>query len=254
MKKIVLMSTLLAILFTACKKEDSVQTPATPATPAKQLKEITKTENGRTTVFNLEYDGSKRVVSVKSTDNSEYTNFTYDGNGNVTKTEEEEDGFKNIYTYTYANGLPSTGTFKSWQHHPGEPDELIEDDLLGYTVTNNQVSKIHLNMTQIAEEMDLVLSYTNGNLSKVVSDGAIPFTATFSYGNKKSPFPKVYKYVLDQAGFSLRFCGGNEMLSEVIDFPGTTFDENISVQYTYDAQGYVLTSNDGSVTMKFGYE
>jgi hypothetical protein len=256
MKKIVFMTAAFAaLMLTACKKEKSEQQPGTPGTPsAKVLKKITKTENGHTTVYNLTYDAS-RLMTIKSADNTEFTNFTYDGSGNVLKVEETEYEFKNIYTYTYNNGLPVSGTFKSWQRHAGEPDELIEDNILGYTITNNQVSKMHLNMTQADEQMDFNLTYTNGNLTKVVSDGGMfPYTATFTYGTKKAAFPKVYKYVLDQAGFSLQFFGGNDMLTEVIDLPGNSFDVNMNMQYTYDAAGYVLTSNDGTTSLKFDYQ
>jgi hypothetical protein len=60
--------------------------------------------------------------------------------------------------------------------------------------------------------------------------------------------------VLDQAGFSLQFASNNEMLSASYDFPGTGADLSINTQYTYDSNGYVLTSNDGSEQMVFEYE
>jgi len=253
MKKIVLLSAVAGLLLTACKKEGSSETTTTPG--AKTLKKVTKTEGGQTTVYTFNYDAAHRLTSIRTADNSEHTDFTYDGNGNITRTEEIEEGFRNVYTYIYSNGLPASATFKSWQQHPGEPEELIEDDVLTYTVTNNQVSRIHLNMLQASEESDFNLTYTNGNLTRVVSGGGLlGYTATFTYGTKKAAFPKLYKYVLDQAGFSLQFFGGNELLSETIDLPGTAFDVNMSMQYTYDADGNVLTSTDGSATLKFEYQ
>lgn len=254
MKKIFILSAAVAgLLLTSCKKEGSVETTTTPG--AKTLKKITKTEGGQTTVYTLDYDGAHRLTAIRTANNSELTSFAYDANGNVVRTEETAEGFKNIYSYTYSNGLPANATFKSWQLHPGEPDELIEDDVLTYTVTNNQVSRIHLNMLQASEETDFNLTYTNGNLTKVVSNGGfLSYTANFTYGTKKAAFPKLYKYVLDQAGFSLQFFGGNELLSETIDLPGTAFDVNMAMQYTYDADGNVLTSTDGTATLRFEYQ
>ena len=186
MKKILLAAAGMAALsFTACKKDDSVENNPGSGNPAKLLKKITKTENGETTLYNFTYDASKRLTSYKSTDNLEQVLFTYDGGGNIIKVEETEEDFRNIYTYTYNNGVPVSGTFKSWQKHAGEPDELIEDDILTYTLENDQVTNIHLNMTQYGEEVDFKLSYANGNLTRVESSGLYPFTASFAYGNKK---------------------------------------------------------------------
>ena len=65
--------------------------------------------------------------------------------------------------YTYSNNVPVSATFKSWQMTAGEPDDLIEDDVLTYTVSGGQVTKIHLEMTQAGESEDFNLTYTNGN-------------------------------------------------------------------------------------------
>lgn len=259
MKRIILAASIMALTFTACKKETSTDpsTPPTPETPSRLLKKITETENGQSTVYNLSYDGSKRLSSIVSSDNSHSIQFTYDANGNVIKMEQREDNdFKNIFTYTYNNGVPVSGTFKSWELTAGEPDDLIEDDVLTYTVTNNKVSKIHLNMTLADEAVDFNLTYTGDNLTKVESAGlpGFEYTETFTYGTKKSPFPQVYKYVLDEAGYSLQFFTKNDLKSLVVDLPGTQGDKSINTTYTYDSAGYPLTSNDGSTTTTFEYQ
>ena len=243
-----------ALTFTACKKDDSTNNNSGNGGSAKLLKKLTKTEDGETTVYNFTYDASKRLTSYKSTDNSEQILFTYDGAGNITKVEETEDDIKNVYTYTYHNGIPVSATFKSWQKQAGGPDELVEDDILTYTLENDQVTNIHLNMTQYAEELDFKLSYTNGNLTKVETKGSDIYTATFVYGNKKAPFPKLSKYILDQAGFSIQFFAKNELLSATYDFMGTELDKTITTQYTYDGAGFPLTSNDGETLLQFEYE
>ena len=240
----------IALTFTSCKKENST---TNPETPSKLLKKMTKTENGEITVFNFIYDASKRLTSIKSVDESEITLLSYDAAGNLVKIDETEDEFHNIYSYTYANGLPVSATFKSWMKHAGEPDELIEDDVLTYTVNAGKVTGILMEMSD-GSQMDFALSYTNGNLTKVNTVGSDFYSALITWGVKKSPYPPAAKYVLDQAGFSLLFFAKNEMISIAYDFPGNTMDKTITAQYTYDAAGYPITSNDGETQLKFEYQ
>ena len=255
MKKFFLLAiTASAIAFASCKKDKATAPAPVPETPARLLTKITKTENNVTTVFNFSYDATKRLTAYKSTDNKVGIIFTYDGNGNIVKVEDNEDHFKNIYTYAYTNNLPVSGTFKSWQKTAGEPDNLIEDDQLGYTVSNNQVTKIHVSFMQSQDAADFDLAYgSNGNLTKVTG-GSTGYTASFGYGTKKPVFPVVSKFVLDQAGFSLQFAAKNELLTVAFDFPGSQFDESTTNQYTYDSNGYVLTSNDGAAHIIYEYQ
>jgi len=242
------------LFFSSCKKDKPGTPDPTPNPPAttKQLKKITKTDAGVTTVYTLTYDAAKRLTSYKSADNSESILFTYDGAGNLTGIDQKDHEFKNKYVYTYANNVPVSGTFKSWQVAAGQPDQLIEDDKLTYTVTNNQVSKIKLEMADV--ELNLLMTYTNGNLTNISTEGAALYSANFTYGTKKPAYPKVTPWVLDQAGFSLQFASKNEMLSLAYDFPGTENDTNINVTYTYDDNGYVLTSNDGDEHTVYEYQ
>lgn len=261
MKKVFLFAAVLsALVFTSCKKDkddDNNNNNGGGNNPAtKLITKMTETENGVTRVFNFTYDNAKRLTGFASADGKEATSFSYDAAGNLIKVESLEEDFKNIYTYTYANGVPVSGTFKSWQRHAGEPDDLHEDDELTYTVSNGQVTKLKLYMKQADEEINMDFAYTNGNLSKVESapGSAYSYKATFVFGNKKSPFPQISKYVLDQAGFSLFFSSKNELISAAYDFPETTFDYTLTHQYTYDASGYPLTSNDGEVQIKYEYQ
>ena len=264
MKKIFLLAGFFAALsLSSCKKDKDDNNPGNGngngngnGDASKVLKKITKLEDGKSLVYTFTYDANKRVTAFKSTDNEESTFFTYDGNGNLVKIEETEAEFKNIYTYTYnAAGEPVNAKFKSWKRHGSEPDELIEDDILTYTVAGGQVTKIHLNMTMAEAEANFNMIYTNGNLSKVVSNsGTYSYTASFTFGTKKPVFPVISKYVLDQAGFSLQFAAKNELLTASFDFPGTGLDKTITTHYTYDANGYVLTSTDGEASIAFEYE
>ncbi len=243
-----------ALSFASCKKDKKENpTPANPGS-AKKLTRITKTESGVVTVYNLNYDANNRLSSYKSTNNAESIIFSYDNAGNLAGIEQKEDNqFKNIYTYTYVNNKPVSGTYKSWELTAGEPDALVEDDKLTYTVTNNQVSKIKLEM-QDASQLELTLTYNNGNLKTVSSGGPFPYVADFTFGTKKPSFPKVTPWILDQAGFSLQFASNNEMLKAFWDFPGTSSDQTITTTYTYDSNGYVLTSSDGTAQLVYEYQ
>jgi YD repeat-containing protein len=263
MKKIFLIAGVFTAFFaTSCKKDKNDDTNAGNGngngggSVTKLLKKFTHTEAGETTIYNLAYNGNKKLVSVIATDNDEKRLFTYDNGGNLTKVDETEDEFHNVYTYTYnAAGEPVSATFKSWKRHGGEPDELIEDDVLTYTVSGGLVTRIHLNMLLGEQETDFDFSYVNGNLTKVQSvNSPFAYTASFTYGTKKPVFPIVSKYVLDHAGFSLQFAAKNEITSIKFDFPGTDLDRTTTNQYTYDSNGYVLTSTDGTASIKFEYE
>ncbi|HTE24989.1 hypothetical protein [Flavitalea sp.] len=262
MKKFFFLATTAAMLILSSCKKDNVDGPnpnpdtdPKPSPSEKVLKKMTKIKNGATTVYTLAYNGSKRLVSIIADNNIEKTLFSYDAAGNLAQAEQSDEEFHNIYNYVFVDNVPKSARFKSWMSRPGKPQELIEDDLLTYTVENNQVKNIHLVM-QLAEnaETDFGMHYSNGNLTKVTADAPFQYTAEFSFGNKKPVLPAVSKWVLDHAGFSLQYSAGNEVLSAKFDFPNNNFDRSITSQYTYDANGYVLTSTDGIATIQFEYE
>ena len=258
MKKFILAASVLALMFTACKKEGSNEpsNPSNPGNASRLLKKITKTEGGETTVYNLTYDGSKRLTAIKSADNHELIEFAYDNSGNVVRLEQKEDNeSRELFTFTYNNNVPVSGTHKSWELTAGEPDDLTEDDVLTYTVENNQVTKINQNFLLEDVALDFVLTYANGNLAKVEATG-IPnfnYSAAFTYGDKKSAFPKVFNYAMDPGGLSVQFFAKNDIKSMVWNLPGAP-PQTFITTYTYDAAGYPLTSTDGTTTNKFEYQ
>jgi YD repeat-containing protein len=256
MKKMFFLAAIIAVSMAACKKDkDATPGQGNGGETSQLLKKMIKTEAGVVTTYTFSYDAAKRVTSVTSSDNNESTQFFYDAGGNLVKVEETDSEFRNIYTYSYTGGIPVSGSFKSWQKTAGEPDEMIEDDVLSYSVANDQVTaiKLHFNMSE-QDDVNFEMTYSNGNLSKVKTVGNEFYTATFTFGAKKPVYPVISKYVLDQAGFSLQFAAKNELLSAHFDFPGTEMDKTITTQYTYDSKGYVLTSNDGEAHLKFEYQ
>jgi len=252
MKKIFLLAGAVAMLvFGSCKKDKNSDGDNNGGN-SKLLKKVTKTENGKTTVYNFNYDGNK-LRSFSTSDNLDTTAFTFDGAGNLTKLENKSNSYISTYTYSYNNGIPVSGTAKVL-HKAGSAQETVEqDDVLTYTVVNNQVTKIK-EESKLDGGIQLAnLTYTsNGNLEKLAIEGDEPFSVTFTYGTKKPGFPIISKWVLDM-GYTLQFSAKNETLTAFYDLPGTQFDKTVNTKYTYDADGYPLTSNDGDTQLKFEY-
>ena len=245
----------------ACKKDkDKSDNPSNPGNgSSKVVKRIVETENGVNTTITFTYDASKRLTSMRSSDNAELTSFTYDNNGNLTKLENKEDDTKITFEFTYNNGVPVSGKFKSFEVN-GATETLEEAYDLAYTVANGLVTKIKIIIPaneeeeQEAYEEEYNITYTNGNVTRIESvNSPYPTVSTFTYGNKKPIFPNAFKHVLDPSGFSLHFFAKNEILTMHFDMPGTELDNVITNQYTYDAQGYVLTANDGETQSRFEY-
>lgn len=260
MKKHFLVAFLALTTFISCKK-DSEKDP-NPSNPgsSKVLKRIIETENGVTTTHTLAYDGSKRLVSVRSSDNLDVTSLTYDGTGNVTKIENKEGSDRTVFEFTYNNGVPVSGTFKSFEKNEAQAEVLAAQYTLNYTVENGLVTKMKMVVPADPEaeedgyELEYAISYSNGNVTKIESAGLVASSVAFTYGNKKPMLPATFKYVLDPSGFSVQFFAKNEVLTSTYDLPGSALDKTITNVYTYDNQGYVLTANDGDVQTKFEYE
>jgi hypothetical protein len=252
MKKNFLLAGAMAMLvFSSCKK-DKDSKDDNNGSQTKQLKKVSKTENGNTTVFNLIYDGSK-LRSFSNADGLESTALTLDGSGNVSKIEIRDHNDYTTYSYSYNNGIPVSGTVKTIHKVAGEPDDIIQDDVLTYTVVNNQVTRIvrEMKMADVTQTANITYG-GDGNLLKVTLEGDMEGSVAFTWGVKKPGFPTISKWLLD-VGYTLQFFAKNEMLTASYDFEGTLFDYTLSTQHTYDKDGYPLTSNDGDTQMKFEY-
>ena len=257
MKKIFLLAGAMAMLVvSSCKKNkdsNGSDDNYNGGVPAKLLKKVTKTENGKTTVYNLTYDGS-RLTSFSTADNLESTAFTYDGSGNIVKLENRGNTYYSTYTYTYNNGIPVSATIKVLHKISGQPDDITQDDVITYSVANNQVTKIKQTMKLDNTEQTFNLTYnSNGNLEKVTAEGEEAYSVSFTYGTKKPGYPGVTIWVLE-LGYTMQFASINEVLTAIYDFPGTQFDTTITTKYTYDGNGYPLTSDDGETQLKYDYQ
>jgi YD repeat-containing protein len=261
MKRRLVVALLALSTLAACKKEKGNDDPGTPDSgSSKTLKKIIETKNGLTTTYNFSYDANQKLSSISSTDNSEVMSFAYANDGNVTKIEDKEGVERNVMEISYTNGVPVSATYKTFEKDGVQGETLTEQYSFQYTVENAQVTKIKMIVPadpandQEGYELDYKLSYTNENITKIEATGYYAFTATFTYGNKKPAFPAILKYALDPAGFSLEFFSKNDLLTKNFDYPGTELDETATNTYTYDADGYVLTSNDGETQTRFEYQ
>lgn len=264
MRKQLFVFALAVVSLVSCKK-DSVpannggtdnggnNNPPPPVSTTKTLKKVTATTNGQSKVMLFAYNSNKQLISVKSTDNTDVTDFTYDGDGNVIKVESTDPEVHNIFEYVYENGIPARGTFKSYERSNGD-DALIEDDVIHYTVENGKVTHVNMDMNVQQQEVNFALSYDNkGNLTKIQGENGLDYTATFTYGTKKPMFPQAFKFIMDHAGYTVHYFAKNDLLSQHYDLPGTDNDFTNAVQNTYDANGYVLTSTDGDTQLAFEY-
>lgn len=243
-----------ALVVSSCKKDKDPGNNNGGGGATQLLKKVTITENGTTSVHTMNYDNNKRVTSYGTSDNLETTHFTYDGAGNITKVEVRDHNYYYTYTYAYNNGIPVSGTSKTTLKVAGEPDDLQQDNVLTYTVVNNQVTKIHQKDNLYDVELDIILSYhPSGNVAKAEVQGDELYAVNYTFGTKKPAFPTISKFVLN-LGFGLEFAAKNEITKIVMDFPGTGSDYESITQYTYDANGYPLTSNDGETQIKFEYQ
>lgn len=244
MKKILLLASVTAaLIFSSCKKDKDE--PGTGGA-TKVLKKIIQTTDGEETVYNFNYNTAKQLVSIISADNTEMQTFTYDAAGKLTGTVDENGEAKETLSFTYANGLPVSGVYKLFEKGANQSDELVNELQMTYTVTNSQVTKIHANYVKGTLEADFSLTYTNGNLTKVTAPG--DHEVTYTYGNKKPAFPKVFDFIMDISGQSVLFGAKNDLVAIGGHDPNT-------IEYTYDANGYVLTSDEADGThMKFEYQ
>lgn len=184
MKRHFLVALVAVSTLVACKKENGNEEPGGPSNPgssSKTLKKIIETTAGQTTTYNLTYDASKRLSSVSSTDNSEVTSFTYAGDGNVTKIENKEGNERNVFDITYNNGVPVSGTYKTFEKI-GANETVTDQYSFQYTVENALVTKIKMIVPadpandQDGYELDYLLSYEGGNLTKIEAGGLYGFS------------------------------------------------------------------------------
>jgi hypothetical protein len=261
MRKHILMLALAVVSLASCKKDKGDPNGPDPNGPgpdpdpvptAKVLKKYTETEGGQSTVYNLTYS-NKLLAAISSADQSDVTNFSYDGNGNVTKMENNSPESHTIYAFEYENGQPVRGSLKHYNLSNGA-EELVEDDVIHFTVENNQVTKINMDMNVVQREVNFELSYENGNLKKIQGLDGLEYSAEFSYGTKKSPYPKVFKFMMDYVGVTVPFFAKNDLKTQHYDFPGTDNDFTTTMENTYDANGYVISATDGTSTYTYEYQ
>nr|WP_068892505.1 hypothetical protein [Pedobacter panaciterrae] len=254
-KQLLILLTAVAAVAAGCKKDkDKDNNPDNNNGKVKYLSKVTETDQDEIKIYLLTYDNNNRLVSYNSQDNNETKSYTYDANGNLTKVDSKFDTEREVYEVAYTNGIPTTGTRKTYEGQTVKSTETIQ-----YTVANGKVSKIVMKADN-DEPIEYVLTYQNGNLSKmeVISEDA-SFSSDFTYGTKKSPmYASLLKYIISP-GESLEFSSKNELLTTAIKIGDNPAFQSTSV-FTYDNDGYPLTGKsrvtgeDHDTVVKFEYK
>jgi hypothetical protein len=184
-----LLIVLLALSFSACKKNDVSKNP-----PDKLLvKTITFTYPDGDEILEYNYDSKNHLSGLSyHTTGSLHSGvagyvYTYDSDGNIIKTVATNNGTANVINYAYVNGVPITFT----NEIPGNPPIYRITNII---TANNQV--IGTSIQHPGEGMSKQrATYNNGNLVTEITEdfsaiGALIYTymVNSEYGTKKSPF------------------------------------------------------------------
>jgi YD repeat-containing protein len=246
-KKVFVLLPIMLVLL-ACKKNAHDQQKGS-STNTKRLIKITEVRGGQTMVYNFNYNAKGRLASINSDDRTENITFSYDNDGNVISVSESNFQFLSMFYYNYRNGKPVTATFKSWRV---SDDAILADDFYSYTVSNQRVTKIHVEMVQPFMSLDLSVTYnTDGNVTRIEAPGVL--TVSYSYGSKKPIYPNIYKYITDWS-FAPRFFAQNEINVENYNGPVASNNRVTAMQYTYGPEGYVVSSTDGTTQYTYDYQ
>lgn len=254
-KNLLILLTAVVVVAAGCKKDkDKDKNPDNNTGKIKYLTKVTETEEGEIRVFILTYDNKNRLISYNLQDNTEAKIYNYDANGNLTKIESKTDTEREVYEVAYTNGVPTTGTRKTYEGQTLKSNETIQ-----YTVADGRVSKIVMKEGD-DDPVEYALTYQSGNLSKMdITAGEQTFSSAFTYGTKKSPlYASLLKYILSP-GESLEFSSKNELLTVAITL-GENPGFSSTSSFTYDGDGYPITGktrvsgDDHDTVLKFEYK
>lgn len=253
MKRFLLLASIVsALVFSSCHKEiscpiDKEEPPVTEF--PKLLKKMTLTRSGLVTLYYLNYDANKKLVSIKSDDNSRTQNFAYNAVGQLMEWIDENKDFKTVYQFTYINRLPVAGVSQNWEKRPNQPDRLMTVSQLAYTVVNKQITKVKYSSPGIIVNSKLGYN-AEGNLAKIEEESS--YTEVRTYGTNRPVYPSVSDFALVHQHLWL-FGGKNELLTTDRYLSGN-LSSTSTTQYTCDDDGYVLTAAYGFNKWVFEYE
>jgi hypothetical protein len=192
----------------------------------------------------ISYDGNK-IKSIKDGDNR--TDYVYDGNNQIVKITEFENGVKDEErTYTYANGklassyytlhdipeYPTSGQFKFRSVYTYNSDGTIKKVVYDIDPTTGAETK---------SSYESLSTITNGNLAKVVvtdvKSGSV-HTDVYEYDTKNNPYKNITGanlLVIDEEKF-----GSNNRLtaSSLFSHVSGSSKYEDKIDYEYNTDGY----------------
>nr|WP_067061266.1 hypothetical protein [Mucilaginibacter sp. L294] len=236
-----LLITLFALSFCACTKSGSNPHPTSPDDDKLLVESVTTSYTDGNYIIDYKYDTENHLIDMNSHvtgniyEDVAHHAYTYDNQGNLTKSTITRSGDVSVFDYIYSNGAP----IKVAYSQPGKPSQGHTIDI---TTANNLVSTNAIH-TPSGESATVDYTYTNNNKVKEVNKsfspgGDLTFTLTFDdeYGTKKNPY--LYsgnKWFLPDVPFANK----NELLKETgINNGPITVDTYVN---TYNEQGYPTT-------------
>lgn len=237
MKKLLTMAFVAMTMMTSCSDDDSSDTNNNPGGDGPLLTKLVETYDGETYTTNFHYNGNK--LTGYSDNEGFETEFTYTGD-KITKIEAFDEGdlvnehiyeyhpdgklAKHIEIYYYDGSAHGT---KMLFNHNGDGTVYIA------IFSGDQTA-------QTIAEGTGAINMVNGNIESVsiVTEDGDEFEYTYTYDNKHNPFKNITGYEILM--FSDLQGGVNNVTSET----DTEWGDVMTTTYTYNAEGYPVTSSD----------
>ncbi|OOQ61901.1 hypothetical protein [Mucilaginibacter pedocola] len=244
MKK-TLLSALISIALFSCQSGSNE--PAPVQEEDKQLVQsvtTVETSAGKSTrtVLTYEYDNSNRMTALHERyddhagPNSDHV-YTYDGQGNLTRSTINREGTVSIFDYTYKDGAPFSVAYTM-------PANASDFHSLAITTANGVVTNHVITTVPSEGKATVVWEYAKGNNtaennSHFTSSGVKDFFANFNreYGSKKNPYLySGYKWMLPD----MPYANKNELIeSSSVNNAGT--GSVTAYTNTYDSNNYPIS-------------
>ncbi|MES2429099.1 MAG: hypothetical protein V4560_19110 [Bacteroidota bacterium] len=234
----------LTLALSACKKSNSVGTTDTPVTVTQKYLVHVSTistvpgvgsspPTTSTSTTDYTYDSKKRLSKIKSGSNA--STYTYNDSGDLFSIYSTSGtaGSWSTTEFTYADGKLISYNVKTFINNA-----LTYDNTFTYVYNGDKVTELHQGLYYYLYTYD-----SNGNIAKVYNHGSTDYYLIYTYDNKKSRFAaSPFKYPsFEPAGD--RYSPNNRITSTT---EGLTQNFLDSIAYTYDADGYPITSSTSS--------
>lgn len=237
MKKLLILVSALALVFTSCSNDDD-DTSSNTSSPVLLTKTVETYDDGSTLTTNFSYSGNKLIGWTDS--DGESTTFSYDSNGRLTSFVESyydsnddlvSDNASVIYD---SNGRITSFVFDDGTHfdYTYNSDGTIDED--SYSLTNN--------IPTLSDSYKY--AFSNGNIVTELGFGnASGKSVTSTFDSKNSPIKNMFDYPVAFYIF-FGFDANNNLLSYDFNDTSNSYQYNIVYSYTYNSNDYPITSSE----------